>query len=61
MGANPLVPEDFPNKGKYRLYNKSWDHVGYSDTPTHPGQQPIRYPEDWLPLECFLGYEIRKD
>lgn len=45
---------DFPNKGKYRVWDKSWNVVGYSDTPQHPGQLPIRFPEDWTPAQCFL-------
>jgi hypothetical protein len=49
------VPETFPNKGKYRTYSKSWDPLGWADSPQYSGQQPLNYPEEWLPLRCFLA------
>lgn len=49
---------DFPNKGKFRVYDKSWNHVGYADEAQYRGQLPITYPEDWTPLECFAGSRL---
>jgi hypothetical protein len=42
---------------KYKTY-KNWVPNGYSEEPQYPGQQPIRFPEEWTHLECFLGVEL---
>lgn len=51
------VPDDFPNKGKFRTYHPDWSRAGYADEPQYPGQQPIRFPEEWTPFECFMARE----
>jgi hypothetical protein len=43
--------------GKYKTY-KNWVPTGYSDEPQYSGQQPIKFPEEWEPIECFLGVEL---
>ena len=48
-------PEDFPHKGEYIVWDKSWSRVGFSNVPQYAGQMPICFPEDATPLECFLG------
>lgn len=45
--------------GKYRTY-KNWVPTGYADEPQYPGQMPIRFPEEWTPLECFLGEQLEQ-
>jgi hypothetical protein len=52
-------PDDFPNKGRYFTYSKSWDRIGYADCAQYPGHWPIRFPEDASPFECFLGGYLR--
>ena len=49
------VPDNFPNKGKFRIYDKGWNVIGWSDEPQYSGQLPLRFPEEWSPFECFLG------
>jgi hypothetical protein len=46
--------QDFPNRGKYRVYDRAWNRAGCSDAPQYAGQQPIRFPEEWPPARCFL-------
>lgn len=43
----------------YRSWDKHWNRNGTSPTPTYRGQQPIRYPESWAPLQCFLAAHPR--
>lgn len=53
-----IVPESFPHKGKFRRYDKQWNLLPpeqWTDEPQYPGQQPVRFPLDWTPLECFLA------
>jgi hypothetical protein len=52
-------PVDFPNKGRYYAFDKQWNRSGYADTPQYPGQQPIHFPKDATPAECFSGTYIR--
>jgi hypothetical protein len=63
VGENVAVfvpfPEDFPEKGKYRTWDKHWNPTGYADTPHHRGQLPERFPPDALPIEAHLGGYIR--
>lgn len=50
MGKRPEwgpCPENFPHKGEYRTWDKSWNPSGFSSEPQHPGQQPIRFPLWW--------------
>jgi hypothetical protein len=53
------VPADFPNKGKFRTYDKAWNPTGWANEPQYVGQQPLRFPEDWKPDECFAGRKFR--
>lgn len=57
LGALPIspFPENFPEKGKYRTWDKSWNPTGYADEPQHSGQGPIVYPPDATLLEIQLG------
>lgn len=52
-------PDTFPNKGKFRVYSSNWNPIGWGDLPTYPGQQPLRFPEDATPFECFIGCYLR--
>jgi hypothetical protein len=52
-------PNDFPEKGRYRTWDKNWNPTGFSDEPHHKGQPPIAYPLDASPLEAFLGGYIK--
>jgi len=52
-------PEDFPNKGKFHAWDKSWNRIGYSDAPQYSGAQPIRFPEDATLLEIQMGGYLR--
>lgn len=54
-----LFSADFPNKGKFIVWDRHWNRTGYADVPQYPGQQPIRHPEDATPYECFLGGYLR--
>lgn len=53
-GEMKTIPASFPNKGKFRTWDKHWNPTGYADAPQYPGQQPTRFPEDWTPMQCFL-------
>lgn len=48
-------PSDFPHKGEYRTWDRSWNPLGYRETPQYAGQQPIRYPLDASLFEMQLG------
>lgn len=48
-------PTEFPNKGRYRVYSKDWSPFGYADFPQYNGQQPVAFPENASPIECFYG------
>lgn len=48
-------PEIFPQKGRYRAYDKQWRRIGYADVPQYRGQSPVNFPEDATPFECFVG------
>jgi len=49
-----VIP-DFPEKGKYRMWDKAWNPAGYADSPQYRGQQPMRFPPDWAPAMCFMA------
>jgi hypothetical protein len=53
-------PEDFPEKGRFRTWAKDWTPTGFADAPQYRGQQPVRFPLDATPLECFLGGYIKE-
>lgn len=46
---------DFPEKGKYRRWTKSWEPDGWADEPQYAGRQPCRFPPEWSPIQCFLA------
>ena len=46
---------DFPERGKYRAWDKSWNPIGYADEPQYRGQQPTRFPPEWSAAQCFLA------
>lgn len=48
-------PDDFRHKGKYIVWSKTWDRIGYAAVPQYAGQMAIIHPEDATTLECFLG------
>ncbi len=43
---------DFPERGKYQIWDKSWNRVGLADAPQYSGQQPFKYPLDWPAGYC---------
>jgi len=49
-----VIP-DFPEKGKYRTWDKAWNPTGFTDDPQYPGQQTCRFPLDWSPAMCFMA------
>lgn len=52
------IPADFPNKGKFRTYDKDWSPNGWADVPQYSGQQSLRFPEGWSPFHCFLADKL---
>ena len=50
-----IVPE-FPSKGKFPIWSKSWAVVGYGDNPQYSGSQPLRYPPEWTPFMCHFAH-----
>lgn len=46
--------------GKYRTWDRSWKPTGFAATPQYAGQQPVRFPLDWTPGECFLAAQREK-
>lgn len=46
---------DFAEKGKYETWDMDWNPTGWSDHPFYSGQQKCRYPQSWLPIQCFLA------
>ena len=52
---------DFPEKGRYRVWDKSWNPIGYTDEPSHAGQQPTRYPEEWTPAQCHVASQSMRE
>lgn len=50
-----MADKSFPNEGKYKQFDRGWNHVGWADEPQYPGQRPLRFPEEWTPLQCFLA------
>lgn len=53
-------PNDFPNKGRFRTWDKDWNPTGFSDEPQHRGQVPLNYPEDATLFEIQAGGYIRE-
>lgn len=49
------APDDFPSTGRFRTWDQHWNPTGYADVAQYPGQQPLRFPEDWTPFECVMA------
>ncbi len=52
-------PDAFEHKGEYRIYDRAWNHVGFSAEPQYPGQMPVTYPLDATLVEIQLGGYLR--